>query len=550
MQRSQSRSIVLAWIAALGVLTLAACSGNRPPRAEWKKGQKSAGRVVVREEPATPVAAAEAEPAAEPVPVEGVPVDDGAVRELEPGEEVENDEPLAQSDAEAMLHESMEAYRAADRLAGEGATEEAFAALDRAYDRMVHVDAGDDAMLAQEKENLRNLISRRIVDVYAARQLGARSLDGEIPRIVNAEVEREIASFRGAERDYFLEGYRRSGQWRPMILEKMRAAGLPEQLSWLPLVESWFKERALSRARALGMWQFIASTGYRYGLDRSAWIDERMDPAKSTDAAIAYLTALHDLFGDWLTALAAYNCGEHNVLKSINRQQEGYFDQFWDLYNRLPRETRRYVPRFLAVLEILDHPDKYGMDLPEPLPPVEFETVNVGRPVELAALDRRLGFDAGTLARLNPELRRNAVPSDAYDLRVPRGTSGTVLASLESLPKWEPPKIVLTDYRVRRGDTLSGIASRFHTSVRAIQNANNLRSDRLSIGQRLQVPGRGYVSPGPSGRVSDGVYVVRPGDTLGRIAASQGVALSRLLTANGLSSRSTIYPGQRLTIPD
>jgi len=548
---------VAALAAALGVLgamtLLTACSGNHPPRAEWARDADNGSHATVRDEPATP---AQAATESAPTPIEGVPVpEEGAVRELQPGEEVEADDladdATVQTDAEAALHESMEAYHQADRQWKDGDTEAAFATLDRAYDRMVHVDEGDDAVLAQEKENLRNLISRRIVDIYAARQLGARGHDGEIPRIVNAEVEREIASFRGPERDYFLEGYQRSGQWRPMILAKLREAGLPEQLSWLPLIESWFKERALSRARALGMWQFIASTGYRYGLDRNAWIDERMDPEKSTDAAIAYLTALHDLFGDWMTALAAYNCGEHNVLKSINRQQEGYFDQFWDLYSRLPRETRRYVPRFLAALEILDDPAKYGMSLPTPLPAVEYETVQVARPVKLEALDHQLALDTGTLARLNPELRRNAVPSQSYELKVPPGSGATVLAKLDTLPKWEPPAVVVTDYRVRSGDTLSSIAVRFRTSVREIKAVNHLRSDRLSIGQRLQVLGRDtVVASVGGGRVSNGVYVVRSGDTLGSIAANQGVDLSKLMAANRLSGRSTIYPGQRLTIPD
>src|SRR6185503_15097104 len=158
---------------------------------------------------------------------------------------------------------------------------------------------------------------------------------------------------------------------------QLAEAGMPEQLSWLPLVESGFKDRALSSARARGLWQFIPSTGYRYGLDRSDWIDERMDPEKSTQGAIAYLTALHGLFGDWMTALAAYNCGENSVLRAINNQKLSYFDQFWDLYQRLPRETRRYVPRFLATLAILEEPGRYGLVLPPLLPALDYEPVEI-----------------------------------------------------------------------------------------------------------------------------------------------------------------------------
>ncbi len=395
-----------------------------------------------------------------------------------------------------------------------------------------------------------------------------------------------------------------------MILEELKRAGLPEQISWLPLVESGFKVRALSRARALGLWQFIASTGYRYDLERSWWIDERMDPVKSTVGAIGYLTDLHNLFGDWLTALAGYNCGERNVLRGISSQREGYFDQFWDIYTRLPRETRRYVPRFLAVLQIIEDPAAYGFDLPEPMPALEWETLEIERSAELTSLDQVLGLENGTLAALNPELRRQATPTEPYEVKVPKGQGEILLASLDRVPVWDAPSTSYTVHLVRSGETLSGIASRYGTSVRTLMDMNDLRSaNRIWPGQSLQVPegrpratyasnpippgqeiqytvGRGdslwllasrygttidriksdnnlsstVLRPGQSLRIrsasaasagaAGGTYVVRQGDTLGRIAQKQGVSLSRLMTANGLSRRSTIYPGQRLSIPN
>ena len=207
-----------------------------------------------------------------------------------------------------------------------------------------------------------------------------------------------------------------------MILGKLEEAGLPSQLSWLPLVESWFKVRALSRASALGLWQFIASTGLRYGLSRDAWVDERLDPEKSTDAAIAYLTDLHGLFGDWPKALAAYNCGEARMSR-LQRRAAGEYVDFWDLYELL-RETRRYVPRLLAALQIIEDPEKYGMTLPEPDDPEgDVVAVTVERAVKLEQLDAALGLEAGTLADLNPELRYTATPKRAYDLRVPADRS-------------------------------------------------------------------------------------------------------------------------------
>jgi membrane-bound lytic murein transglycosylase D len=544
------RARILQGVAVGGVLSLTvlACSGAPAPQAP-APGVESA--------PAAPAEPVVAVPPAVPAEPEAA-VEATATRELEPGEEL-NGEAVADApptDPARLLHDSLDAFEAANAFWQQGQPDEAIEALDSAYALMADVAVDGDPVLAQEKENLRGLISRRIVEIYASRKSAVGDPSASIPRIVNAEVKREIESFQTRERQYFLEAYQRSGLYRPYMVAELRKAGLPEQLSWLPLVESWYKDRALSTARALGLWQFIPSTGYRYGLDRDSFVDERMDFEKSTLAAIAYLTALHDIFGDWLTALAAYNCGEGNVLRQINRQSVSYFDQFWDLYERLPRETRRYVPRFLATLEILDDPAKYGFDLPSPLPPLAYETVEVTRPAQLAALEKAMALEAGTLVRLNPELRRNATPAKAYPLRVPPGRGATVLASLDSLPKYvPPPEEVASTHVVRSGDTLSGIASRYRTSVNAIVALNRLRnSNRLSIGQRLLIPGRGgassraAVAQGP--QAVGGVYVVRRGDTLGSIAEREGVALSRLLAANRLSARSTIYPGQRLAIPD
>ena len=277
-----------------------------------------------------------------------------------------------------------------------------------------------------------------------------------------------------------------------MILERLEQAGLPSQLSWLPLVESWFKVRALSRASALGMWQFISSTGLRYGLGRDSWVDERLDPEKSTDAAIAYLVDLHGLFGDWPKALAGYNCGEARVLR-LSRPQDGEYRDFWDLYELLPGETRRYVPRLLAALQIIENPAKYGMVLPEPgSPPARVATMRVERSVRLDRLDAALGLEVGTLASLNPELRRQATPRGAYELRVPEGREEALAAQIATLPEWTPPVPEYRTHRVRSGETLSQIAARYGTSVSALMRANGLRSaNRLRVGQRLRIPVRG-----------------------------------------------------------
>jgi membrane-bound lytic murein transglycosylase D len=276
-----------------------------------------------------------------------------------------------------------------------------------------------------------------------------------------------------------------------MIAEELRTAGLPEELSWLPIIESGFKVRAYSRARALGLWQFISSTGYRYGLKLDRWVDERMDPLKSTRAAIKYLTELHSFFGDWTTALAAYNCGEYRIQYVIRTQQVDYLDNFWDLYRRLPYETARFVPRFIATLLILNAPEKYGLNLPQPYAALKYETVTVKQAFKLSSLSSNLGLDSSELAFLNPELRYDATPDYPYELKVPVGYSEKVLSSVASLPRWIPPEASYSWHTVRSGETLSTIARRYKTSVRTLAKLNNLRSPYLlRIKQRLKIPGK------------------------------------------------------------
>ena len=389
----------------------------------------------------------------------------------------------AADDPALLVAEALEACEFARMFWEQGDIDEALTSLDHAYALLLEIPE-DDPEFDQGKQDLRHLISRRVVEIYRSRLTSAVDHGSPIPVELNSHVEREIRSFQGGERSFFMESYRRSGLYRPMIARMMRDAGMPEELSWLPLVESGFKTRALSRARALGMWQFISSTGYRYGLSRSHWIDKRMDPESATQGAILYLTELHGMFGDWMLALAGYNCGENRVMSVIRRQQDDYLDHFWDVFEQLPRETARYVPRFLATLLIVRDPEKYGFDLPEPLAPAAYETVSLDRHVQLDVLDRALGLDKGTLSALNPELRRGVTPDKAYELNVPTASAPAFRAKLAELPQYVPPKDSFTVHRVRRGETLSTIARRHGTSVGAIVSANNLRSrNRIQAGQ-------------------------------------------------------------------
>ena len=417
---------------------------------------------------------------------------------IEPSEEAvaeEEEEAAAAQEADtpaARVAAALEACESAQQAWEQGQIDASLDLLDHAYSLLLELPE-DDPEFVQARQDLRHLISRRIVEIYRSRLQSAAELGSPIQVDYNQHVEYEIRSFQGPERSFFLESYRRSGAYRPMIVRMLRDAGLPEELSWLPLVESGFKTRAMSRARAVGMWQFISSTGYRYGLSRSEWIDERMDFEKSTQGAIDYLTDLHGMFGDWMTALASYNCGEHRVMSVILRQEDQYLDHFWDVFERLPRETARYVPRFLATLIIVRDPAKYGFDLPEPLPPLGYETMTITRHTKLEELDRGLGLNPGALAELNPELRRGVTPATAYELRVPPAAAPQFNAMVASLPSYTPPKEATAGvHRVKRGETLSTIAGRYRTSVNAIMRANNLRSsNKIYVGQRLRIPGRG-----------------------------------------------------------
>ncbi len=384
------------------------------------------------------------------------------------------------------------------------------------------------------------------------------SRNGEMPLELNEFVETEIRHFQGRERRFFLASYARAGAYLQLMTRKFSDAGMPEQLVYLAFIESGFKTNAFSRARALGPWQFIASTGNRYGLTRDRWIDRRRDFAHSTDGAIAYLTDLHAMFGDWNTAIAAYNSGEGRVLRVINRQRENYLDQFWDLYIQLPQETRRYVPRFHAVLNILSDPERWGFtDLPAPNDPVEFDTLVVEKQMSLANIASRIGVAATELEYLNPELRHKITPEYAYALRVPPGRAPQLADAIDRIPESKLPDVPeFVIHRVRYGQTLSTIAQRYRTSARAIQLANNLRSaHRIRAGQRLRIPVRNasyYARRTTRNAVQtpDGatVHVVRRGDTLWEIAQAYGTTVTAIRRLNNMGRSSRINPGERLVV--
>jgi len=586
-------------IAIFLIVFLWSCSSHRKPRIETPN--------IPAQEPSVEQKTQEVEPPEE-VPVVAQEVKKESVKEQE-AEELPLEEesyPEEQTEPSQHLEEAFDTYQDARLAWDKGDLETALVALDEAYSILIKLDLPMDSPLIQEKNDLRLLIARRIQEIYASRFTATSGNNGTIPLTENEHVEKEIKSFQTVERKEFEQAYQRSGRYIDMIRNKMLKAGLPEELSWMPMIESWFKVTAYSRARALGLWQFISSTGVRFGLKRDRWIDERMDFEKATDAAIKYLDELHAMFGDWTTALAAYNCGEFRVQRVIRSQRLEYMDNFWDLYLMLPRETSRFVPRFIATLLIVQNPEKYGFHLPQPAPPLNYDTVNINCPFKLDSLSSSLGLDTEALALLNPELRNKSTPDGEYQLRVPEEYGDKVLTSLDSVSRYIPPEATFRNHYVRRGETVSVIARRYGTSVSAIARANRLGGNYLiRVGQRLRIPVQGssytsyqsrtltkegeqlvysvkkgdnlYIiakafnttvqeiknqndlqsnmlrvgqklviqSGTPKGAVP---YTVQSGDTPYKIAKRYGMNLDYLLALNGLSTRSKIYPGQQLWV--
>ncbi len=395
------------------------------------------------------------------------------------------------------------------------------------------------------------------IDLYVDERPGDVVVeDGQLPSsdfplVLNQTVESFLEAMAGSsEYHQRIEvGLGRAGAYLPMIRAELARAGLPEDLSYLPLIESAFSLKAYSRARAHGMWQFISSTGRYYGLEIGSLIDERRDPVRSTEAAVAYLSDLHDQFSDWYLALAAYNSGAGNVRRAVRRS--GSTD-FWVLRRYLPRETRNYVPAFIASVIVAKRPAQYGFTPPQERP-WNYDHIEVPDALDLQFLASNSGIPLDDLRELNPAIRRDLTPArGTTTLRLPSGTAADAQAVLDSNPrdKWAPRMI----HTVREGDSLYVIARKYGSSVSAIRQANGLRGSLIRPGQSLVVPRFGtstrIASQQPLRTGDDGSYVVQRNDTLWDIARGFSVSVGSLCAANGLSRNQIIRPGQRLTIPD
>src|SRR5438067_1915037 len=342
----------------------------------------------------------------------------------------------------------------------------------------------------------------------------AKNILHDLPLTVNDQVLSFLNFFQTPRcRAIADTGLARSGRYREMISRVLREEGLPQDLIYLAQAESAFQPLALSRAGARGIWQFVAYRGQQYGLHHTWWIDERQDPEKATRAAAEHLRDLYGLFGDWYLAMAAYNCGPGNVQKAIERT--GYAD-FWELYKRkvLPRETKNYVPIIIALTLIAKDAAHYNIQA-DPEAPVPTDVVKPGRPIDLRLVAETIDMDVETLRTLNPSLLRMATPDDpSFELHLPQGTGGKFTAEIAAIPpdKW----ISWRRHRVEPGETLASIAKKYRLTPVAIAEANHReRRAALEAGIKLTIPATQPATETKRLLVS---YRVRRGDTLAGIA--------------------------------
>lgn len=369
----------------------------------------------------------------------------------------------------------------------------------------------------------------------------------------NDAVVTYVNLFQTRLRDWFTSALARGAPYVPKMQAVFKDEGIPPALVWMAVVESAFNPTARSRARAVGMWQFIEGTGRRYGLAVDFWEDQRRDPEISARAAARYLKDLYGMFGDWQLALAAYNCGEAVILKYTVRSPEG---NFWQLRNTrfLHRETREYVPAIMASILMASNPKAYGIEFVADAAPTPTATYLLEEATDLRVLARCADVPVETLQGLNPSLKRLMTPPRPFELRIPAKSLDGFQAKLEAVPASE--RVAVATHEVKAGESLTKIAHDYNVPAEAIRLANRLPNKSVHQGEMLVVPlGIAASDPSlyaeerrPSSRGSR-VYKVRKGDTLAAVSRRTGVSVEKLRDLNSLSS-DELKPGQRLVVSE
>ena len=383
----------------------------------------------------------------------------------------------------------------------------------------------------------------------------ADNLDTKIPLDINSRVMRIIRFFQTEASESFELWLKRKGVYEEMFAKILEEEDLPKELVYLAMVESGFSPRAYSWAHAAGPWQFIYGTGRLYGLKRDWWVDERRNPKKSTYAAAKYIKDLYAQFGDWYLVMAAYNSGEGRVKRALKREGT---KNYWEL-STLPRETRNYVPSFIAATIIGENPTAFGFDV-TPEAALSFEEVTINGSIKLSIISKAAEVSLEELISLNPELRRKSTPPriKGYSLLLPKGTKERFNKNFAELPETERTGYVR--HKVKRGEALSTIATKYGVSVREIVSLNNIRNrNSIRAGKLLVIPTGGKVfGAAPSKRIESRTsipksskslkYRVRKGDTLGHIAEYFNTTALKLRKWNGLRYSKPIYEGEVIKI--
>ena len=384
----------------------------------------------------------------------------------------------------------------------------------------------------------------------------------DIPVEINDAVIKWMKYFTGSGRKHYARWLARSTRVRPLMYERLDAAGAPRDLVYLSMIESGYSTHAYSRAAAVGLWQFISSTGRMYDLRVDWWVDERRDPYAATDAAIHFLTDLEKKHGHWYLAWAGYNGGPARVSRGV--RNHGTTD-FWTLVdkNAFPAETDNFVPKIIAAAIIGHHPERYGFTGIEFQEPVSLEPVDVGPNISLDVLAKCAGVSVEDMQNANPHLRRFATPPSPDNTRiyVPQGQRTSFLAALADVPPEE--RISFQRHKVAKGETLGRIAQKYGVTVQELQDVNRIRNaNRIYVGMELVVPVQGMPtgasvtlassaggnSSASAPRSTKVTHVVQRGQSLSTIAARYGVSTADLMRWNKISNANKIYVGQRLSL--
>jgi len=331
-----------------------------------------------------------------------------------------------------------------------------------------------------------------------------KRLEKDIQLSYNPHTKGFIDYFTVRNRRYCLVMERRKRLYFPIFEEYLKKHNMPDELNYLAIVESGLNPRAQSRVGAAGLWQFMPSTGKMYGLKQNDFIDERLDPYTATEAACKYLKELYNIFDDWELALASYNCGPGNVRRAI--RNSGYKDSFWEVYKYLPAETRGYVPQFVAIMYTMNHLADHNIVVDSVEYPMAFDTLMVNQYLNLDQFCRHLNICNEELIKLNPGLKKNILPEGSeYAIRIPADKTEFVTLNRAWLmdsckvkgaefsnivmytPRYTSPSGKRGVYIVKNGDVLGKIANKFHVSTSNLRAWNHIRGNNIRIGQKLVV---------------------------------------------------------------